>query len=241
MLWCGDFNCHHPKWDEERNHHLFTTTVTTEVEKLITLLADYNMAMALPKCTPTLQSMSTKNWTRVDDVFCTDNMVGSIIRCDTNPSMHEPGTDHVPILTILDVEVKVEPPSPFHNFRTVNWEHFRKELVVHLEHLPDARELKTIDEFDDAVNTLTTAIQNTIEATVLLSKPVSHSCRWWNKELSDLKRKKNRLNNLSYIYHALADHPSHEEHQQVSEEYGNEIKKAKTQHWIDYLEDLMIT
>ena len=54
MLWCGDFNHYHPMWDEERNHQLFTTTVTTEAEKLITLLADYNMAMALPKHTPTL-------------------------------------------------------------------------------------------------------------------------------------------------------------------------------------------
>ena len=24
-IWCGDFNWHHPMWDEEWNHHLFTT------------------------------------------------------------------------------------------------------------------------------------------------------------------------------------------------------------------------
>ena len=88
----------------------------------------------------------------------------------------------------------------------VNWEHFRKELVKQLEHLPDLRVLKTTDEFNDAVNALTTAIQDTIEAAVLLSKLVPHLYRWWNKELSDLKRKKNRLNNLSYIYGAITDH-----------------------------------
>jgi hypothetical protein len=238
MLWCGDFNRHHPMWDEERNHHLFTTTATAEAEKLIALLADYNMAMALPKRIPTLQSMSTKNWTRVDNVFCTDNMVGSIVRCDTEPRMRGPGTDHVPILTILDVEVKAEPPAPYRNFRTVDWGHFKEELAEQLERLPDARELHTIDEFNNAVNALTVAIQDAIEAAIPLSKAVPHSRRWWNKELSDLKKKKNRLNNLSYIYRAIADHPSHEEHRQISEEYGNEIKKAKTQHWIDYLEDL---
>ena len=99
MLWCRDFNCHHPMWDEERNHHLFTTAATMEAEKLITLIADYNMAMTLPKHLTTLQSMSTKNWTRVDNVFCTDNVVDSIVRCDTNPSMCGPGTGHIPVLT----------------------------------------------------------------------------------------------------------------------------------------------
>jgi len=24
MIWLGDFNRHHPEWDEERNSHLFT-------------------------------------------------------------------------------------------------------------------------------------------------------------------------------------------------------------------------
>ncbi|KAF9051259.1 Endonuclease/exonuclease/phosphatase, partial [Panaeolus papilionaceus] len=26
MMWVGDFNRHHPMWDEERNNHLFTRT-----------------------------------------------------------------------------------------------------------------------------------------------------------------------------------------------------------------------
>jgi hypothetical protein len=67
----------------------------------------------------------------------------------------------------------------------------------------------TIEEFNAAVDVLTVAIQDTIEVAVLLSKPVPHLHRWWSKELSDLKKKK--LNNLSYIYHVVADHPSQSE------------------------------
>ena len=145
MLWCGDFNCHHPMWDEERNHHLFTTTATAEAEKLIQALADYNMVMTLPKCLPTLQSMTTKNWTRVNNMFCTDNAIDLVITCDTDPGTCGPGTDHVPIHTVLEVEVVLNPPTPFHNFRIVDWENFRVQLGGQLEHLPDAKELKTID------------------------------------------------------------------------------------------------
>jgi hypothetical protein len=34
MFWCGDFNRHHPMWDEERNHHLFTAGATKDTEEL---------------------------------------------------------------------------------------------------------------------------------------------------------------------------------------------------------------
>ena len=200
MLWCRDFNHHHPMWDEERNHHLFTATATAEAEKLILALADYNIVMTLLKHLPTLQLMMTKNWTRVDNVFCMDNVIDSVITCDTDPGTSGPGTDHVPIHTMLKVEVALNPPISSHNFRMVDWENLRVQLGEWLEHLPDTKELKTIEDFNTAVDALTPIIQDTIEVTVPLSKPVPHSRRWWSKELPDLKRKKNKLNNQSYIY-----------------------------------------
>ena len=42
-------------------------------QPLIDLLDDHNMVMLLPKGIPTLQSMAMKNWTRVDNVFATQN------------------------------------------------------------------------------------------------------------------------------------------------------------------------
>ena len=35
MLWCGNFNRHHPLWDEERNRHLFTAVALRELEVLL--------------------------------------------------------------------------------------------------------------------------------------------------------------------------------------------------------------
>ena len=63
MIWLGDFNRHHPLWEEERNLHLLTETYLNAAEPLLLLLAEYGMQQALPKDMPTLQSLATKNWT----------------------------------------------------------------------------------------------------------------------------------------------------------------------------------
>src|SRR6266481_8820567 len=99
MVWCGDFNHHHPLWDEERNKHLFTASASAATQTLITLLEDNNMVMLLPKGTPTLQSMATKNWTRVDNVFATANTESAVVICDTDPRLRGPGMDHILVLT----------------------------------------------------------------------------------------------------------------------------------------------
>jgi len=63
MMWLGDFNRHHPFWDEERNDHLFMMAALVSSQKILDLLADYSMTQTLPKDTPTLQASSTGNWT----------------------------------------------------------------------------------------------------------------------------------------------------------------------------------
>ena len=72
-------------WDEERNHHLFTASALEEATKLLVIVADHGMAMALPKGIPTLEAMATKNWTRLDNVFCSSNLEDKVIYCTMDP------------------------------------------------------------------------------------------------------------------------------------------------------------
>ena len=102
--------------------------------------------------------------------------------------------------------------------------------------IPEPAVLQDDAQFQHVVTSLTTAIQATTNAVVLLSKPVPHSRRWWNKELSALKKHLNKLNNESYRYRALADHPVHDAHRNTRNEYSEAIKRAKMQHWQDFLE-----
>ena len=47
-------------WDEETDDRLFTTRALEDAGKLIEMLADLNLKMALPKGQPTLEHMVTK-------------------------------------------------------------------------------------------------------------------------------------------------------------------------------------
>ena len=98
--------------------------MSAAVQPLIDLLEDYNMAMLLPKDIPMLQSMATKNWTRVDSVFATHNVECLVVVCDTDPRLHGPGTDHVPILMTLDLEVPAGVIENRRNFRATDWSKF---------------------------------------------------------------------------------------------------------------------
>jgi hypothetical protein len=73
MIWFGDFNRHHPFWDEERNSQLFTKPALAKAEILIQMVADFHMSMALPRGIPTLRQKNGGNWTRPDNVWCTEN------------------------------------------------------------------------------------------------------------------------------------------------------------------------
>ncbi|KDQ26830.1 hypothetical protein PLEOSDRAFT_1084565 [Pleurotus ostreatus PC15] len=105
MIWAGDFNRHHPMWDEERNHHLFTPRNLEAAERLIDLADQFRMVMKLEKGVPTLQALNTKNHTRVDNIWCSEAMQGMVVRCDTEPEMRPPKTDHFPVVTELAYEL----------------------------------------------------------------------------------------------------------------------------------------
>ena len=226
-IWCGDFNHHHPMWDEEWHHHLFTAGILEDSGKLLILVADSNMVMGLPKDIPTLESMSTKNWTHPDNIFCSSNLEEKIVYCTTDPRLQGPGTDHVPILTALEFPVARISEAASYNFRAIDWEAFRMELTIRLSDFPDLVMLSTNTAFQTTVCNLTNALQDTVRTTVPHAWPSPHSKRWWSNELTTLKGKKNKLSNMSYKYHTMPSHPIHKEHRVICRLYSEAITTAK--------------
>ena len=66
MLWLGDFNRHHPMWEDDSNEWLFEPEEF--IAPLINLLFKYDMLLALPKGVSTLQTPAG-NWTRPDNIW----------------------------------------------------------------------------------------------------------------------------------------------------------------------------
>jgi len=62
VIWLGDFNHHHPLWDNPNNDQLFMLEVIDAVEVLIEAIVDIGLELALPSGTPTHQHNITKSW-----------------------------------------------------------------------------------------------------------------------------------------------------------------------------------
>ena len=118
VILAGDFNRHHAWWEEERNAHL--TSSEAALKPLLDTVNRFNLRMALPPNRPTLRALSTGNWTRPDNVWCSSHSLDLFINCDTNPGLQGPNTDHVPILSKLDIPLTRSISKPSRNFRAVN-------------------------------------------------------------------------------------------------------------------------
>ena len=229
----GDFNHHHPLWDEPQNAHLFTRENIKLTQPLLNMLGQHNMKMALPPFIPTLRSHSTGNHTRVDNVFCMEGLMDAIIKCDTEDSARLVKTDHYPIVTQIDIHAPRTAWKPRQNFRLTNWTELVKTLKDDLANIPPPTEITSIQEFDDKLKTLNKKIQNAIETHVKLTTPSTYSKRWWMKKLADEKKKMQQLGARLKYHRQNAQHPVHTEYRQQCNRYSEMIRTAKADHWVE--------
>jgi hypothetical protein len=130
ILWLGDFNCHHPMWEEDTNEHLFKSKEC--ITPLIDLLYKNEMLLALPKGIPTLQTPNG-NWTRPDNVWYKNTEDNPIIRCNTVPAIRPPLADHMPIILILDLPLPRSSATKSLDLRAADWPSTSAALVQRLE------------------------------------------------------------------------------------------------------------
>ena len=148
-------------------------------------------------------------------------------------------TDHFPIITNIDLPQLRIPPDLSFNFRIADREDFNKTLKIKLNLLLHLEPINSLQELENAGNELTRVLQQTIKEKITWSKPSLDAKRWWNGELSAMKKNLNRLRSESYNYWAIANHYSHRELRIRSRAYGKAIILAIRTHWMEYLEEMM--
>jgi len=237
ILLLGDFNRHHPMWDEERNGHLFTNANLNAAEELIELIANTQLDMALPKDIPTITN-SAGNTTRPDNVFISRNIKHWIVKCDTSPEDRPPKADHYPIHTVINFPIQEAEPKPMWNYRATDWTKLRETLTANLDVIPPPQVLDTTNQLEDALEALTTAITDAMEAVIPKKKPSPHSKRWWTAELSKARTDTKRLARSAYRYRFQPDHPVHNEYQTARNGYASAIKAQRMNHWKNWLEKI---
>ena len=237
-IWLGDFNRHSPMWDEPRNSQLFTRSALREAQQLIDMAVTWNMHMALRPGVNTLESTSSKNYTRPDNIWVSDTLRQNIVKCDVLPAERPVCTDHIPIAITLDISPSRSTPSPRYNWRKVEWDDLIKDMEIELDKLPIPHTLYSTREFKTSLKNFEDTVNRVIDNHVPLSKPSPYQKRWWSP---DLKKKRTEVRKLAHKVYKLVqrhdfDHPVHEQHRQSRNEYTQMIRDAKTEHWIDWLE-----
>jgi hypothetical protein len=233
VILLGDFNRHHAMWEDARNAHL--TSSETQILPLLDLITDFDLRMALPPTIPTLQALSTGNWTRPDNVWCTNHSLELFTSCTTDPGLRGPNTDHLPILSTIDIPLPRNQPKQSRNFREVDWRTFNQHLTTRLSEHPQPQRITTEGEFRASLDIINNALKATVEDQIPISKPLPHTKRWWTSDLTVLRKARNRLANVAYRWRATPNHPAHQQLKTANKEYAELIKKSKKEHWENWL------
>ncbi|KAG9120597.1 hypothetical protein FRC07_003847, partial [Ceratobasidium sp. 392] len=238
VILLGDFNRHHPLWDEDRNAHLFTTANLDLAQELIDLTGAHGLDMALPKDIPTLEATRTKNHTRPDNVFLAPDLMQDLVCCNTHPDRRPPHTDHFPIYTEIQTLPTFAPSRKVRNFKKMDEKVLRKALEEGLAVVDLSAPIYGQDGLDARVDQLMEIIENAVEKSVPALRLDIRSKRWWSKALTKFRKKVRNLAARSYRARRQTEDPVHGLFRATRNLYAQAIKDAKRKHWETFLEGL---
>lgn len=175
MIWLGNFNSHHPMWDNEANNHLFTQAGLNRTQELINLLDECNMCMVLPAGIPTLHAKNTKNYTCTDNVFASAHLEERVTHCRMEPEKRPICTDHMPITGKVELKVHRSASAKRKNFCRTNWEEFHRKLGEKLSTLPTPTRIKDICDFEQRIDNFESMLHEVIMELVPENKDLPHT------------------------------------------------------------------
>ena len=238
LILLGDFNCHHPLWNDPNNHHLFTNTNIAAAQPLLDILATHNLRMPLPPGTPTLHANASKNYTRPDNVFSSESLMATIIRCEVVEQLTPVNTDHFPIITECIITPELMKLTPRYNFCMTDWDKFDAKLQHHLQQLPRPKPICSIHTAENRLKHLNKAIKETIQEIVPKTKPSPFAKRWWSHDLEQENKHLKHLTRTAKAKCHMQDHPVHQEHKAARKAFAKQIEQVKLDHWTEYLEEV---
>lgn len=238
LVWLGDFNRHHPAWDDATNVHLFTTSNLRRAEHLINILDSHDLLQALPQGVPTLEASRTKNYTRPDNVFCTPDILERLRTCTVLHNKRPTNADHFPIQTVFDLPTTAATRRPRRDFRQVNWTEFGQALTERLEARRFPTNINTIARFDRVLNELMDDLQATIAEHVPENAQTPYAKRWWSADLARMRTEKERLGRRSFRHRADTAHSAHAEYRRYRNVYADNITAAKNDFWKAWIDSI---
>ena len=142
--------------------------------------------------------MALGKYTRPDNILMSSSLLPSLVHCMIVPEEPPARMDHMLILTVLHASPEIQPDATRPNYKAVDWEAVREELVVKLEDLDMQVELNIIDEFNQCLEGLSQAILEVIDTRIPKARPSPYQKCWWTKELAEKQKEVHKLTCRAY-------------------------------------------
>ena len=97
---------------------------------------------------------------------------------------HPARTNHIPIISHLDISIETHKKPPRPNFRATNWKEFKKVLAMKLEGLDAREDINSESEFFSHMDKLTCSVTEVIDTCIPKSGLVPYQKRWWSQALA---------------------------------------------------------
>jgi hypothetical protein len=223
----GDFNQHHSIWESRTNSHL--TSLDRLLNPLLDLIINMHLEMALLCNIPTLEACNTGNWTHPDNVWCCMDLPSPFITCNVDASLHPVYTDHLPIVSTIDLAYMPKMHMVQFNYKTIDWEKYKKQLEENLKSHDTilTNPINTPENFELATNAIFEAINKTTSEIATTMKTTLHMKQWWTSELMNLCISRNRASTEHHRWRGLLEHPSHREYKSINTTFTNTIEREQ--------------
>ena len=235
----GDFNTHHPWWDP-------LAPTSSGAQQFVEWIDQQNLSLLNSPGDPTFFRPNLERGSVIDLTLATENLANKIQDWQILPDL---GSDHFGILFTIQGTTQdlVNTPIELGRFNTklADWELFTSTLQNHgfdfdfpetvnsqvsFNLLQKNNELSNI--LDKSAEEFTKAITKAAEASIPQTTPGARAKAWWNPALKDLRKdmmwKQRNISNSQIETKLL--------YLQAKNLYFQEIKKAKRDHWNQFLE-----
>ncbi|KZP25665.1 hypothetical protein FIBSPDRAFT_707242, partial [Athelia psychrophila] len=195
------------------------------------------MEMALPAGIPTLEHTASKNWTRPDNVWVSETLVGNVNSCDVMPENRPECTDHLPFKLELDTAPERAEQTERWDWRAVEWKAFEEFMADEVKVLAN-RPIRDVEDFAKEMADLDDLLIRARDKFVPKVKISPYTRRWWSAELGEARKATAKLSRKAYdqASRGIISHPVHEEHRIMRNVYTQMIKVAKKEFFLEFLE-----
>jgi exonuclease III len=225
IVLAGDFNRHDQLWGGAD----VSWRRQGEADHIVDFIVNGSLCDLLPR--------GTKTWARneqestIDLVFASQDLAATLVKCAVHEVEH--GSDHRAIITIFDIETPERQLLQRLLYKNAPWNAIRERIAQAFQKAPPLGGTQV------QTDQLMGIVLEAVHALTPKSKPSIYGKRWWNTDLTHLRRVYTYLRNQARAQRRMgtASQPLEQQASQAAKEYHDAIRRQKRAHWQEFLQD----